>query len=176
METRVCKRCGIEKSIDEFYTRSDNNKLRDYTCKQCRKDKIHQNYLSKIEDDAYVEKERKRGREKYVRLGYNKRKTNACSEKEKAYPSLRNARRYFNVTTSSDMELHHWNYNVTDSVILLNRRLHHRLHTSISLDLNEGIYYRESEKLDSLEKHLNVIKSVCEDNGFDFSSVVVLTK
>lgn len=174
MEKKVCKQCGLEKPYSDFYKR-ENNKT-DCVCKDCRKENVRKRYFEKIQDPAYVEKERKRGREKYARLGYSSKKSNACKEKEKTYTSLRNARRDFNISLSSDIELHHWNYNLTDSIIALDRRLHHRLHTSISLNIDEGIYYYGSEKLDTIEKHMNVVKQICDLNGFDFSAINILTK
>ena len=38
METRICKTCGIEKEITEFYFRKENNNYRT-ECKKCMLDK-----------------------------------------------------------------------------------------------------------------------------------------
>lgn len=45
METKVCNKCGTEKSIEEFELRADTKKYRN-TCKQCRKE-----YCSKWHKD-----------------------------------------------------------------------------------------------------------------------------
>jgi len=131
--------------------------------------------LEKSKDSEYMEKERLRSRDKYNRL-YKGKKTEKAKLKENKYTSLRNARRDFNTTLSNDFELHHWNYNITDNVIVLDKRLHHRLHNNISFSFEEGIYYYNGQKLDSLEKHLDVIRDVCNKYDFDFSDVTVLTK
>ena len=129
-----------------------------------------------MKSPEFAEKERRRGREKYRRLNYATKKTSNRKQKESKYTSLRNARRDFVCNISSDTELHHWNYNITNEVIALDRRLHHRLHTNITFDVDEGIYYYNGNKLDTLEKHMNTIKIVCDENGFDFSSVYVLSR
>lgn len=92
------------------------------------------------------------------------------------YPSLRNARRDFHIAPSMDIELHHWNYNNNDSVFALERRLHRRLHKSIKLNLEEGIYYYGEDRLDSESKHLEVINRVCDEYGFDKTRVRLLKK
>lgn len=132
-------------------------------------------YYRKIQDPCFVAKERERGREKYHRL-YKGKKSDDAKKKEALYTSLRNAKRDFHMTVSSDFELHHWNYNVTDCVILLDKRLHHKLHKTISCSIDEGIYYQDNNKLDTLEKHLEVIKQICENNNFDYTKVKVLSK
>ena len=171
---KKCAICGRILSEEEFYKYGNGNL--DCTCKNCRKEGVRKNYLEKMKSSTYVEKERQRGRDKYKRLGYSSRKTERRQKKENNFTSLRNARRDFVCNLSSDIELHHWNYNVTNEVIAMDRRLHHRLHTNITLDLNEGIYYYNGDKLDTLEKHMNIIKVVCDKDGFDFSSVNVLSR
>lgn len=168
---RTCKCCGEVLQYNDFYKTRYGY---DYTCKKCRKRRIHEKYLEKSKSEEFMEKERARGREKYKRLGYKDKISKSKLLKEKKYPSLRNARRDFHCTLSSSIELHHWNYNISNSIIAMDRTLHHRLHTSITLDIENGIYLFNGEKLDSLEKHLNVIKMVCDKNGFDFSEVKVL--
>ena len=116
-----------------------------------------------------------RGRDKYRRLyvGY---KTDAVKKKEKMYRGTRDARRQFHVSFSRDIELHHWNYNVTTSVFKLEKRLHKRLHRTISFSVDEGIYYYGSIKLDTIEKHWEVINTVCDEYGFDKTKVELLTR
>lgn len=170
---KVCKACGKSLPKSEFYKTGWGY---DCKCKNCRKKRIRELYLEKCKSEDFVEKERARGREKYKRLGYKDKHTNDKKKKESKYTSLRNAKRDFHSTISSSVELHHWNYNLTNSVIAMDRRLHHRLHTNITLDLEEGIYLYNNEKLDTIDKHMNVIKVVCEKEGFDYSAVSILQK
>lgn len=53
----------------------------------------------------------------------------------------------------------------------MNRSLHSRLHRQIELNVEEGIYYFNGKKLDTREKHLDVVQNVCKQYGFDFPKV-----
>lgn len=170
----TCRRCFELLPEESFYKNSKGNYY--YVCKDCVKKAIHNRYLEKTKDPSYVEKERQRGRDKYRRLGYKYNHSKQKIEKASKFTSLRNAKRDFKIVTNSMIELHHWNYNIKDCVICLNRRLHKRLHNYISISLDEGIYYYKDEKLNTLEKHMQVIKDVCKAEGFDFSDVRVIYK
>ena len=80
------------------------------------------------------------------------------------------------IELAKEFELHHWNYRKLYEVIVLNRSLHSRVHTKIDLDIDAGYYYLGDKPLDTLEKHLKVVKSVCEEFGFDYSEVKVISK
>lgn len=67
-----CFKCGQLLPLSEFYAHAQMGDGHLNKCKNCAKRDVHENYLKKIEDDAYVEKERARGREKYKRLGYKR--------------------------------------------------------------------------------------------------------
>ena len=89
---------------------------------------------------------------------------------------MKDVRRDIESCLSRDKELHHWDYNQRYNLILLDKKLHHRLHSVIELNMEEGIYYYNGGKLDTIEKHLAVIKQVCEDQGFKYSDVILIQK
>ena len=169
---KTCKCCGRSLPESEFYM---IRSWLDTTCKSCRKKRVRERYDANSKNPVFMENERVRSRDKYHRL-YAGKKTVASQKKEKMYPSLRNAKRDFRVAPSRDIELHHWNYNNTNSVFALEKRLHHRLHKAITLNLEEGIYYFGQVKLDSAEKHEKVIYGICDEYGFDKSKVKLLTR
>ena len=173
--TKVCFKCGIEKPLSEFYKHPKMADGHLNKCKECAKRDVRKDYLEKSKYEEYMEKERARGREKYHRLGYANVKTDAKRLKEKKYASLRNARRMFN-SAPPNTELHHWNYNIKTQVVCLDKRVHRRVHQLIEFNLDLGYYFWNGQPLDTIEKHLEVVKFVCERDGFDYSKVEVLTK
>lgn len=174
-KTKICFKCGKEKPFSEFYKHPRMADGHLNKCKECAKKDVRDKYMENSQDEGYMEKERARGREKYRRLGYGKKKSENSKLKAHKYTSLRNAIRDFKYSSKGN-ELHHWNYNHPNNVIVLNRRLHHRLHALITLNLDLGFYFKDGVPLDTLEKHLEVIKAVCERDGFDFSKVEILSK
>lgn len=145
-------------------------------CIDCTKADEKQRYYKNRENDAYVEKERLRGREKYLRLGY----VNKCSEMQRAkkakFIGLRGARKKFKLNLPRQIELHHWNYNILTEVIALDRRLHKRVHSLMAFDMDKGYYIYEGRPLDTIEKHLEIVRLVCERDGFNYADVKVYKK
>ena len=139
-------------------------------CKDCTRKDVHERALRLSTDESFIEKERARGRDKYRRL-YKGQKTVRGVFKESFYPSLRNTKKRLGIDTPKEIELHHWNYNLLDSVILLPRRLHSLLHSRMELNLIEGIYYADGKALDSPSKHLDLLHTVCNEFGYDFSKI-----
>lgn len=171
--TKVCFKCGRELPLSEFYK---HHKMADghlNKCKECTRKDVKENYLDNSKDPAYMEKERERGREKYARLGYRGRVSDEQKLKRRLYPGLRSAKQMLGLKIPRTEELHHWNYNLIRNVIRMPRSLHSRIHSVISLNAEEGIYYHNGEKLDTLDKHMAVVKEVCQEFGFDFSKLIV---
>lgn len=174
IETKVCFKCKRELPLSEFYKHPQMGDGHLNKCKECTKKDVREKYTENSANDAYMEKERARGREKYHRLGY--KRTERGKEKRRRFHSFGDARRYFVINEGRDVELHHWNYNMAKSVFKLEKRLHHRLHSAISFSMDEGIYYYGDIRLDSIEKHWEVINTVCDEYGFDKTKVELLTR
>ena len=169
---KICFKCGRELPLSMFYRHSKMSDGHMGKCKDCTKADVSANYERRSKDPDYMEKERERGREKYARLGYANKKPSEMQEKKRAlYKGLRSTKSHTKLAKGRETELHHWNYNRLMSFIVLDRRLHHRLHAAIELNVEEGIYYFNGQPLDTIDKHLEVVRMVCEKHGFDFSKI-----
>lgn len=176
MDTKVCFKCGRELPLSFFYKHPQMADGHLNKCKDCTKKDVKKDYDRKSSDPDWVEKERRRGREKYRRLDYRTKTTGSRIMKDKRFKNMRTVRRVIDTKLTEGKELHHWDYNQRYNLILLDKRLHHRLHAIIELNMDEGIYYHNGEKLDTLEKHLKVIKQVCEERGFKYSDILLINK
>lgn len=155
--SKRCFKCGLLLPLTEFYAHPEMGDGHLNKCKKCTKKDVREYYMRNIEDDAFVEKQRARGREKYRRLKYG-------SKKPKEYlKTTRNVRRDIQVKIGKigkEIEFHHWNYNLPKSVIPLNARIHKRLHKLITIDekTKTFIVNETGEKLDTMKKHCAFIE------------------
>ena len=157
MITKVCFKCNVEKSLDNFYKHS---KMLDGTvnkCKDCNKKDVRLNYEEKSKDESFVEKERIRSKEKYHRLNYREKE----KDKYKKRPwttktsNLRKKLKLKNKLQSHD--LHHWCYKdeYLEDIMLIEKRAHKKAHTFLKLDRG-NLYFigLDGEILDTKEKHI----------------------
>jgi len=65
---KKCFKCNIVKEFTEFYKNPRMADGRVNKCKECNKNDVKLNYITNKANPEYIEKERKRGREKFRRL------------------------------------------------------------------------------------------------------------
>lgn len=148
---KTCFKCGIEKSLNEFYKHSEMADGHLGKCKNCTKNDTKTRTAILYSDPTFVEKERSRNREKYYRLGY--REIYKPSYEQKKESIDRWANRYpekviANYKTQKmprkqGYHLHHWSYlpEHRKDVIELSIQDHYTAHRFLIYD-QERMQYR----------------------------------
>lgn len=170
METKVCIRCELVKSLSEFYAHPKMEDGHLNKCKTCCKKEAALNYKKKSKNVWFIESERRRQREKYARLNYKEKyPPNIFQVNSKTKNLHRNLR-----VAGYDMymkEAHHWNYNLPNQGFILTRKYHKLIHKYLSFDAKTKCFKWENKVLDTIEKHHDFIKSVFNENNIDSSII-----
>lgn len=166
--SKKCFKCGRELPLTEFYKHPQMADGHLNKCKECTKKDVHKNYEKKSQDEAWMEKERARGREKFKRLEYkSKNWANKTRKINKLEPNTA-ARLRKNGFETNGKEAHHWNYNEPKSVFLLSRKAHKRIHQYIIVNYDDKFCYtKEGEKLDTVEKAKTYFKGILDKYGIN---------
>ena len=158
---KECFKCKIVKPLTDFYKHPQMADGYLNKCKECNKKDVKGNYLDNIKKDGFIEKERKRGRDKYNRLYVgtgkadaeaNKRWSNRFPEKKRSVSMAKSLKKPF-----ADAERHHWSYNDEHfkDVIWLTKKTHKKAHRFIVYDQERKMYRRYDTNilLDTKESH-----------------------
>lgn len=161
---KICRRCKIEKPLQDYYI---HNKMSDghlNVCKECVKLRVdNREKKLRLENPQWVEQEKIRAREKYYRLQYKLKKPSYESKKrtilryKEKYPEKQLAKNAIaNMVKKDGYNLHHWSYNREHfkDVIELEFKTHMKYHRYLKYDTVAKMYRTiEGELLDSKEKH-----------------------
>lgn len=166
LKEKKCFKCENILPLDMFYKHIGMTDGHLNKCKTCTKNDVKENEAKLRQDSEWLAKERKRGRDKYHRLGYkdlykptSDKKKEIIKRYNQKFPEKALARKYTEIylTKSNDCHLHHWSYNQEDwlDVIELSIKEHNFLHRYLIYD-QERMMYRGLDNilLDSKDKHL----------------------
>ena len=120
------------------------------------------------ENINWLEKERKRGREKYKRLYSDKSNNNLKPSICRGLRKLVNLR----ILLDKNQELHHWNYNYPKSFYILNIRFHKKIHKKLKFDESTLCFYYNDVLLDTIEKHTSFLKEQSKELSLNIDIII----
>lgn len=170
MDTKICFKCGKEKSLDDFYKHKQMKDGRLNKCKSCTKSDSENQRQKNLKKEGWHEKEKARQRYKYYRLNYKSKHKPTSEKKHKyistyknKYPEKVSAMNKSSSLFKKGFEKHHWSYNVGDEkdVIWMTKQAHSFLHRFLIYDEVKFMYRTlKGNLLDSREKHIKYYLSI----------------
>lgn len=169
--SKICFKCGSELPLSDFYKHKKMSDGHLNKCKQCTKRDSSERYQTMRSDVGFVQKQRKRGRDKYHRLQYKEKSVSKLSRAfRERYPE-----KYEAHIATQRMEpsvlgnhLHHWSYRSEHkkSVIEMSPREHAKAHRFLVYD-QERMMYRTTSGLllDTKERHEEYIQMVIRNEA-----------
>ena len=161
MKVKKCITCNIEKGVFEYYKHKQMADGHLSKCKECCKSQANKRYSILYQNEEFVENERKRGREKYKRLGYYLKHKESIENKPWINTSIYKGL-HKKMKCEKGYELHHWNYNdkYLEDVIVLPISVHRKIHKKLILNLDKKIFQYNNEYLDTIDKHKLAIEKI----------------
>lgn len=162
---KTCFKCHRSKPVSAFYKHPQMSDGLLGKCKDCTKDDVRKRYRELIVLPEFREKEKRRGREKYYRLGY-KSKSNCKSPKtyRQRHPEkYRAIMMSQHIKIKAGLQKHHWSYREEHAkdIIPITTKDHMKLHRNMVYD-QERMMYRTLDGLllDTRDRHINHYRAI----------------
>lgn len=173
---KQCFKCNEVKPYSEFYKHKKMGDGYLGKCKTCAKKDVKERADILSKNEEWMEKERKRGREKHHRLNYSEKyayKNIGCYETTTLKSRSKFPEKYKATTSAQRIEVpkgmhrHHWSYNEEHykDIIPLIPKEHGKAHRFIIYDQERFMFrrYDTNELLDTKEKHEKFIRWCIEN-------------
>lgn len=157
--SKICRKCGQEKPLVDFYKHPLGADGYNGVCKECKISYQRLKYRENLLKDGFLDSQRKRGRDKYKRLNY-KLKPASHRENKQTRRDLRSKG-----VELSGLVVHHWDYNKRRDVFLLTARQHRAAHTFILFDQSSKKFKYQSRLLETKEAHMLALVEILEKQG-----------
>ena len=169
---KICFKCGIKKPLTDYYK---HKKMADghlNKCIYCAKKDVRLREEINTSTPEGLEKERKRGRDKYYRLNYRGKYKPTIENKRKIQDRYKDKypEKYIVQSRSSCLKpningnhLHHWSYNEIHckDVIELSSKEHYKLHRFIKYDKKTFMYKTlNGLLLETKQKHIDYYNKI----------------
>ena len=174
---KKCFKCNQLLPLCEFYKHKSMPDGHLNKCKTCTKNDVSKREKELRQDSEWLDKERKRNRERYHRLDYKTKwkptteiKKETIKKYRQKYPEKYLASKYTEIflTKIKGVHLHHWSYNQEDwlDIIELNVKDHNLLHRYMVYNPELMKYNTiDGEILDTKEKHISYLNKILKNGN-----------
>ncbi|KUF38986.1 hypothetical protein AS361_03825 [Myroides marinus] len=156
--SKECFKCKKVKILDLFYKHPKTKDGHLNKCKECCKSEAIKHSRIKSKDPTWVEKQRERSREKYIRLNYKTKQFDLNRNRNYKDAKYKNLSR--KLKPPKGHEIHHWSYldDNFENVFILDRQTHRRIHYYLIYDSTKKCFKSKcGQLLDSQQKHIDFL-------------------